>query len=124
MAEHNELGKKGEELARKHLQKNGYEVLHTNWVPDKSKNELDIVAKKDNVLVIVEVKSRSTDSFEHPKDAITAAKIRRIVKATHDYIFTFDSLIDTRFDIISVLPNKQGGFLIEHIEDAFLPPIN
>lgn len=124
MAEHNELGKKGEELAREYLRKKGYKIRHVNWVPKGSKNELDIVAEKDGMLVVVEVKSRSTETFEHPKDAITPAKIRRIVMATHDYIFTFDLVIETQFDVIAVLSNKKGGFTIEHIEDAFLAPIN
>lgn len=124
MAEHNELGKKGEEMARAYLQTKGYKIRHVNWVPNGSKNELDIVAEKDGMLVVVEVKSRSTENFEHPKDAITPAKIRRIVRATHDYIFNFDLTIDTRFDVIAVLPNRQGGFNIEHIEDAFMSPIN
>ena len=124
MAAHNDLGKEGEERAREFLQAKGYKIRHANWIPFGSKNELDIIAEKDGLLVVVEVKSRSTETFEHPKDAITTAKIRRIVRATHDYIFTFDLLMETRFDVIAVLPNRKGGFAIEHIEDAFLPPIN
>jgi putative endonuclease len=88
MAKHNNTGKEGELLAQKHLQSLGYEILHTNWVCNK--NELDIVATKDNLLVIVEVKSRSSLRFEQPKDAITNAKIKRIVQATNDYIQQFE----------------------------------
>ena len=73
--------------------------------------------------MIVEVKSRSTEHFEHPKDAITNAKIRRIVEAAHDYVWSHELNSDVRFDVISVIPSGNS-FQIEHIEDAFLPPIN
>ncbi len=124
MAKHNELGIEGEKQARIYLRTKGYNIRHINWVPFGSKNELDIIAEKDGMLIVVEVKSRSTATFEHPKDSITQAKINRIVKATHDYIFTYDLLLETRFDVISVLPNKQGTYCIEHIENAFFPPVN
>lgn len=122
MAQHNELGKEGEEKAREHLRAKGYSIRHCNWV--SGKNELDIVAMKDNMLIIAEVKTRSTDYFEHPEDAITKSKIRRIVQATADYIFQFDLDCETRFDVISVIPTGKGFYKIEHIEDAFIPPIN
>lgn len=121
MAEHNDLGNLGEERAQAYLQSKGYHLRHTNWVIGKL--ELDIVAEKDGWLVVVEVKTRSTETFEHPQDAITIRKIRNIVNATHEYILKFDWTGETRFDVISVLPHGQD-FIIEHIEDAFLPPIN
>ena len=122
MAEHNDLGKEGELKAREYLQAKGYHIRHTNWFSEK--NELDIVAEKDGMLVVVEVKSRSSEYFEHPKDAITDAKIRRIVQATHDYIMQFDIQMETRFDVVAALTTKNGGYKIEHIEDAFMAPIN
>ena len=73
------------------------------------------------MLVVVEVKTRSTDYFEHPEEAITTKKMKNIVNAAHDYIFQFDWQGETRFDIISVIPRGQS-FQIEHIEDAFLAP--
>lgn len=124
MAEHNDLGKEGEKAAREYLAAKGYHIRHFNWTPQGSKNELDIIAEKDEMLIVTEVKSRSTEYFEHPKDAITTAKIRRIVEATHDYIMAFDLHCETRFDVISAFPQKENGFKIEHIEDAFHPPIN
>ncbi|MFZ4726172.1 MAG: YraN family protein, partial [Paludibacter sp.] len=119
MAEHNELGNLGEERAQIFLKEKGYEILHTNWVVGKL--ELDIVAKKDNWLIVVEVKTRSTETFEHPEEAITLKKIRNIINATHEYIFEFDWNGETRFDVISVIPHGNE-FLIDHIEDAFLSP--
>lgn len=119
MAEHNDIGKLGEERAQAYLASKGYKIRHVNW--KSGKLELDIVAEKDGILIVVEVKTRSTDYFENPEEAITTKKIRNIVNATHDYIFTFDWQGETHFDIISVIPQGQS-FRIEHIEDAFLAP--
>jgi len=122
MAKHNDLGYIGEEMAVDYLQSKGYIIRHRNW--KSGKKELDIVAEKENVLVVAEVKTRSTEYFEHPQEAVTNAKIRHIVRTAEDYIFKYDLMMETRFDIISVIPDKNGHFSIEHIEDAFLPPVN
>jgi len=119
MAEHNELGNLGEKRAQDYLISKGYKIRECNWYFGKL--ELDIIAEKDGLLVVVEVKTRSTETFEHPKEAITIKKIRNIVNATHEYIFMIDWLGETRFDIISVVPHGNS-FNIEHIEDAFLSP--
>jgi putative endonuclease len=122
MAKHNDLGDFGEERAADYLRSQGYILRHQNW--KSGKKELDIVAEKENVLVVVEVKTRSTDSFLHPKDTVTNAKIRHTVHAAEAYIFKYDLMMETRFDIVSVIPGEDGHFTIEHIEDAFLPPVN
>jgi len=119
LAEHNDIGKLGEEQAQAYLSSQAYKIRHTNWRTGKL--ELDIVAEKEGMLVVVEVKTRSTDYFEHPEEAITTKKMKNIVNAAHDYIFQFDWQGETRFDIISVIPRGQS-FQIEHIEDAFLAP--
>lgn len=121
MAHHNDFGKEGEQIARLYLEEKGYTIRACNWV--SGKNELDIVAETADFLVVVEVKSRSTEHFEHPKDAITTGKIRRIVEATSDYIFRYNVQKDVRFDVISVVPHGTD-FTIEHIEDAFFPSVN
>lgn len=121
MAEHNDLGELGEKRAQEYLLKNGYRIRHVNW--RSGSLELDIVAEKDNWLVIFEVKTRSTDTFEHPMEAVTPRKIRNIVFATQEYIHKFDWDGETRFDILSVIPAGHG-FRIDHLEDAFLPPLN
>lgn len=121
MAEHNDFGKTGELKAQAYLRDKGYTLRDCNW--RSGKNELDIVAEKDGMLVVVEVKSRSTEFFEHPKDAVTPAKIKRTVQAAHDYILLHNLDMDVRFDVVSVVP-QGADFRIEHIEDAFLPPIN
>jgi putative endonuclease len=121
MAEHNELGKDGESVAVAYLKENGYEILHTNW--RKGHLELDIVAKTEDELVIVEVKTRSGGSIIEPEDAVTNQKIRNIIAAADAYIKFFDIDLPARFDIISVI-GKSPNFEIDHIEDAFYPPVN
>lgn len=121
MAEHNDLGNLGEERAQEYLLSKGYKILHTNW--RFGQLELDIVAEKDDWLVIVEVKTRSTETFEHPEEAINMRKIRNMVNATHHYITQVDWNGNTRFDVISVIPHDDE-FYIDHIEDAFLSPVN
>lgn len=121
MAEHNDLGNIGEKKAKTFLLQKGYQIQATNWRTGNL--ELDIIAKKDDKLIIIEVKTRSTSTFEHPREAITLSKIKRLVTATQKYIEQCDWQGDTRFDVISVIPNGQS-FEIEHIEDAFLPPIS
>lgn len=116
MADHNDLGKLGEELAVEFLQKNGYEILETNWTFQKA--EIDIIAKKDNTLAIIEVKTRSSLEFGLPQDFVKPKKIQLLVKAVNEYIISNDIEFEVRFDIIAI--NKEGkSFAMEHIEDAF-----
>jgi putative endonuclease len=116
MAEHNELGKLGEELSIEFLQKNGYDILETNWVFQKA--EIDIIAQKGNILAVVEVKTRSSIDFGSPQDFVKPAKIQLLVKAINEYVISNDLDLEIRFDIIAI--SKEGkGFNIEHLEDAF-----
>jgi putative endonuclease len=117
MADHNELGKKAEDLAAEYLVKNGYKILVRNFRFQKA--EIDIIAEKDHLIVVVEVKARSTDIFILPQEAVTKAKIKSIVLAANHFMEEFNKNQEVRFDIISVLPDKTGKLEIEHIEDAF-----
>lgn len=116
MAEHNELGKLGEEMAVEFLQKNGYSILQQNFVFQKA--EIDIIAQKDNFLAVVEVKTRSSVEFGLPQDFVKPKKIQLLVKAINEYILENDLDVDVRFDIISVYKNGKACE-IEHLEDAF-----
>jgi len=118
MAKHNELGKRGEELAVQYLTEKGYEILERNW-RNKHK-EIDIIAKDKEELVIVEVKTRQNDEHGEPNLAVTRQKQIRLIYAANAYIFKYNLDINTRFDIISIV-FKDGNPVIEHIEDAFLP---
>ena len=116
MAEHNDLGKLGEELAVEFLRKNGYEILETNWTFQKA--EIDIIAKKENILAIVEVKTRSSIEFGLPQDFVKPKKIQLLVKAVDAYVIERDLDIDVRFDIIAI--HKEGkSFVMDHLIDAF-----
>ncbi|TXI67087.1 MAG: endonuclease [Flavobacterium sp.] len=116
MAEHNDLGKLGEELAVDFLEKNGFEILETNWVFDKA--EVDIIAQKNGILAVVEVKTRSSIEFGLPQDFVKPKKIQLLVKAINEYVTQNDLDVEVRFDIVAIhKENKE--FVIEHIEEAF-----
>lgn len=117
MADHNELGKEAEKLAAEYLLKNEYKIIVRNF--RFKKNEVDIIAEKDNLIVVVEVKARSTDFFILPQEAVTKGKIKSIVLAANHFMEEFNKNQEVRFDIISVLPDKKGNLEIEHIPDAF-----
>jgi len=121
MAEHNEIGIAGEAKARQYLMEEGYLILETNW--RWHRNELDIIAQKDQTLVVVEVKSRTEDFLLAPEDAIDDRKIRRIVTAADAYMQMHSIENPVRFDIISVVFLHDGGAKIDHLIDAFLPPV-
>lgn len=116
MAEHNELGKLGEELAVEYLRKNGYKILETNWTFQKA--EIDIIAQKDNILAVVEVKTRSSIEFGLPQDFVKPKKIQLLVKAVNEYIVSNDLDVEARFDIIAICKEKSE-YKIGHIQEAF-----
>lgn len=120
MALHNELGKEGEQAACEYLEQNGYVIRHRNW--RRGHLELDIVAAKDNLLIVVEVKTRRDTLFAQPEEAVTMQKIKRTVRATDTYLRLFQLDVPVRFDIITVV-GQPGNFQINHIQEAFLPPI-
>lgn len=117
MATHNDFGKIAEDLAAEYLQKNGYKVVKRNFRFQKA--EVDIIAEKENLIIIVEVKARSTDAFILPQEAVTKAKIRSVVSAANHYLEEFNRNNEVRFDIISVLPDERKNLIIEHITNAF-----
>ena len=116
MAEHNDLGKLGEELAVDFLEKNGYEILETNWVFDKA--EIDVIAQKNGILAVVEVKTRSSIEFGLPQDFVKPKKIQLLVKAINEYVTQNDLDVEVRFDIVAI-HKENSEFVIEYIEEAF-----
>lgn len=117
MAQHNELGKKGEEEAVKFLKSQGYKILETNF--RYIKNEVDIIAEYANQLIAVEVKTRSTRDFGDPQDFVKPSQIKSIVNAVDAYMEQRNIDLEVRFDIVALL-YINGKFEIEHIDDAFL----
>ena len=116
MAQHNELGKKGEQLAVDFLEKHQYNILERNYYYEKA--EVDIIVQKGNTLVAVEVKTRSSADFGNPQDFIKPKQIQNLVKAIDAYITIKDLDVEVRFDIIAIV-KKGNSFKIEHLEDAF-----
>lgn len=118
MAEHNELGRTGEDDAVDYLMQEGYRILDRNW--RSGHKELDIVAEQDGVLVVVEVKTRRDARYGKPEDAVSPMKIRRIVLAADAYVRLHRIDLPVRFDIITVL---GPGHSLNHIIDAFRSPV-
>ncbi|MBK0404266.1 YraN family protein [Adhaeribacter sp. BT258] len=117
MAEHHKLGATGETLAANHLINKGFSILAQNYRYKKA--EVDLIACKDNLLVFVEIKTRSSDKFGFPETFVSPRKIELFLMAADEYIFQQNWLHDIRFDIISVTAMGKGTFNIHHIEDAF-----
>jgi len=116
MAQHNQLGKKGEQLAVDFLLKNDYEIMERNYRFDRA--EVDIIAKKDTTLAIVEVKTRSSADFGNPQDFVKPKQIKQLVKAVDEYVLVNNLDVEVRFDIIALVKDGKH-FKIEHLENAF-----
>ena len=116
MAYHNELGKLGEQLAVDYLSRNGFAILERNFIYNKA--ELDIIAQKEEKIIVVEVKTRNSAFFGDPQDFVTKAKIKLMVKAANEYVITNNIDLEVRFDIIAILKNQHIE-KVEHFENAF-----
>lgn len=123
MAQHNDTGKWGEKLATEYLRKNRYTIRDTDW--RNRHRDIDIVALTPDMqtLVFVEVKTRTSDYLQQPEDAVDKKKVRNIALAANAYIKQNRILLDTRFDIITILGNPQDEAvpIIQHWESAFNP---
>jgi putative endonuclease len=120
MADSHNLGQEGENMAREHLLKKGYKILHTNW--KSGKREIDIVAENKDFVVFVEVKTRTDDFHMHPRHAVTSEKQKSIIYAAENYIERYNINKESRFDIVSIINNGKS-IEFEHIEDAFYPTL-
>lgn len=120
MAQHNEFGQISEDRAAAYLMARGYTIRDRNW--RIGHKELDIVAQKNGVLVIIEVKARQNDQFGDAIDAVTDEKIHRIIQAANAYVRYHRIDLPVRFDIIAIT-GTPGHQTVEHIEDAFYPSI-
>ncbi len=116
MAEHNELGKEGEQIAVDFLIEKGYKIKECNWRFRKA--EIDIIAQLNNTLIAVEVKTRSTDDFGDPQEFLKPKQINLLVTAMDEYVTSKDLEVEVRFDVIGIIKNRKET-KIEHLEDAF-----
>ena len=122
MAEHNLTGALGEQYACRFLEEHGYEVLERNW--REGRLELDIIARTARELIIVEVKTRTSEQHGQPEEAVKKGKRGKLIKGANAYILATDCQLPVRFDIISVILHPSGKPYIHHITDAFYPTIH
>lgn len=118
MAEHIEIGKKGELEALNLLKNKGFKILEMNWTYRHL--EIDIIAQKGDFLVFVEVKTRSSPDFGEPETFVNRAKQQKLICAANFYFEKSGSSLEARFDVVGVLYKGKNCF-IEHLEDAFYP---
>ena len=118
MAQHNETGSLGEQLAVKFLAKAGYKIIANNW--RYLKYEIDIIAQFENTLVFVEVKTRTPNIVATPEDSLTKAKQKHLIEAADHYIRNNNINIEARIDLISIYV-KEKKYWIKHIENAITP---
>ncbi|MFC4629838.1 YraN family protein [Promicromonospora alba] len=142
MAKKDGVGRYGERVALRHVVSRGWQVLDTNW---RGKDgELDIVALDGDVLVVIEVKTRSGHGFGHPAEAVTPRKLARIKRLTGQWLTVFRERlaaarmaeeanpgcpvpvlpdVRTRFgairiDVVAVTLQEQGRAVVEHLESV------
>ena len=120
MAEHNDLGKWGEDVAPAYLLDHGYRLLDRNW--HQGHRDLDLIMQQDDTLVIVEVRTRRNNHFMDPEQTVDALKMLSLSKAANAYIRLHRISLNIRFDIVAITGTPSSDFTINHIEDAFYPP--
>jgi putative endonuclease len=101
MTDTHSLGQKGENRATDYLKNEGYKILVRNWT--WGKYEIDIIAEKDNMVVFVEVKSRSEDYLDDLIKIVTPAKQKSIIFAADGYIRKFKIDKESRFDVLFII---------------------
>ncbi len=111
------LGKEGEKIARDFLVKNGYHIVETNY--RFGRGEIDIIARKKETLIFIEVKTKKFGDFGDPINWINRKKQKQIGMIAKGYLYEKDlENVDCQFDVIA-LEYENGVYKITHIEDAF-----
>tara|TARA_B100000902_G_C27273165_1_gene897403 strand:- start:1352 stop:1714 length:363 start_codon:yes stop_codon:yes gene_type:complete len=118
MADHNELGIQGEQLVTEHLMARGYKIRDRNW--RFGKDEIDIITIDGDEILFVEVKTRNSDFFGNPAEAVTRSKQAQLIKAANAYVEKHDLDLEVRFDVIGIIFNQEEQKM-DRIEGAFIP---
>lgn len=118
MAEHNLLGKKGEELAAAFLTSKGYHILHRNW--RYSYFEIDIIATKDSKLHFVEVKMRTSMRYGMPEDSVTKRKFKKLLAAADEFLHLHPQYRHVQYDVLSITKLVKSPIEYFLIEDIYL----
>ena len=119
MSDHNDLGKWGEGVAREYLLTRGYAIDGINIRIGNV--EIDFIARKDNRICFVEVKTRTTD-YVDPSASVDRKKQRRMIRAADLYMSTLRMDAEPQFDLIFIIGDPDG-YTLEHIPDAFYPTV-
>lgn len=112
------IGDKGESLACDYLSKRGYSLIEKNW--KYFRFEIDLIMEKEGEIVFVEVKTRFSDTYGEPWEAVNRGKRQRICTSADAYLRDKKCTLEPRFDIISIIKNGER-VQIQHIESAFRP---
>lgn len=121
MAEHNDLGKWGEDEAALYYEDRGYEILERDWKVGKRDIDLIALTEDKDTLVFVEVKTRQNNDLQEPEEAVDVKKMHNLAIAANAYVKLHGLDMDVRFDIISVIGKCSCVESIECFEDAFNP---
>lgn len=116
-----EWGRQAENIVCEYLISKGYTVRERNWRPKTSRSEIDLIAQKNETIIFVEVKARSDMDID-PVEAITAEKIKNIVRGANSYLKSQDFDFFYRFDVAAV-SGSADSYRLDYLEDAFLPPL-
>ncbi len=118
MALHNQLGKKGEEMAMNYFVQHHYQVLHQNW--RYSHYEIDIIALKNNVLHFIEVKIRSSKAFGLPEENVTKKKFKALLNAADEFLYQHQQYRHVQYDILAITTLGKSAPEFFLIEDVYL----
>jgi len=118
MANHNDTGLLGEQMAKEYLLKKGFSILQQNW--RHSHWEVDVIASLDNTLHFIEVKTRRTQKFGYPENDVSKKKIENLINASEEYLFLNPQWKLIQFDVlaITILKNKPVEYFF--IEDVYI----
>jgi len=117
MSKHTQIGKKGEIYAAEYLLKKGYSILHHNW--RYGKKEIDLIVTLNEILIFVEVKTRSGLAFGAPEDAVGIKKQAAIRETASAFLNENEGYKGVRFDVLSIITDRGNIASVQHFEDAF-----
>ena len=118
MPPHIELGKKGEELAAGWLTSKGYTILHRNW--RHGRYEVDIIAARQAVIHIIEIKCRQSTVFGHPEASVSRKKIEHLMQAASAWLYRYPGHTRVQYDVLAITLRKKEEPEYFMIEDVYL----
>jgi len=118
MARHIDLGKKGEDLAADWVTGNGYSILQRNW--RHGRYEVDIIAARNNVIHIIEVKCRQSNTYGQPEESVSRRKIRHLLQAASGWLYRNPGHTRVQYDVLAITLRRNEEPEYFMIEDVYL----